>query len=157
MKAIKRYYVMALLSFGIIALLGCETVKEGTKGFLGVSTRALEEARKDAIVKTFNYDYAACYDNTLDALKHMRAYVYKQDRKEHIIAIYISEQDTTPVGFFFKEIDKANTQVEVSSLSTYAKDFISEKVFSFLDKKVTAKELEAQADAEKEKGLKFSH
>lgn len=156
MKAIKRYCVMALLSCGIIALLGCESLKEGTRGFLGISTRALEEARKDAVVKSFNYDYATCYDETLKALKHMRAYVYKKDRQGHMIAIYVSEYDTTPVGIFFKEIDKTNTQVEVSSRSNYAKDFISPKIFSFLEKKITAHELEVQADAEKEETIKFS-
>jgi hypothetical protein len=49
-----------------------------------------------------------------------------------MIAIYVSETDTTPVGLFFKEIDKSNTQVEVSSPSTYAKELISEKVFKLL-------------------------
>jgi hypothetical protein len=156
MKATKHYSVMALLICSVIALLGCGTIKEGAKGFLGVSTRTLEEERKNAIIRTFNYDYATCYDNTLAALKHMRSYVYKKNRQEHMIAIYVSDYDTTPVGLFFKEIDKTNTQVEVSSSSTYAKEFISEKVFLFLDKKVTGQELEVQADVEKEKTTSFS-
>jgi hypothetical protein len=60
------------------------------------------------------------------------AYIYVKDIKKHMIAIYVSETDTTPVGLFFKEIDKSNTQVEVSSPSTYAKELISEKVFKLL-------------------------
>ena len=116
---------------------------------MGVSTRALEKARKDAIIKTFNYDYSTCYTKTTDILKNMQAHIYTQSIKKHMIAIYISEEDTTPVGLFFKEIDTANTQVEVSSPSTYAKEFISGKVFSVLDKKITLEELETEINAKK--------
>ena len=136
MKIAKRYCPIVLLSYCSIVLLGCATVKEAAKGFMGISTQSLEKARKDAIIKTFNYDYLACYAKTMDVLKSMQAYIYTQSIKKHMIAIYVSEQDTTPVGLFFKEIDAANTQVEVSSLSTYAKEFISGKVFPVLDKKL---------------------
>ncbi len=154
MKIVKRSYSIILLFYCSIVLLGCATIIEGTKGFMGISTRSLEKARKDAIIKTFNYDYFTCYTKTLDILKSMQAYIYTQSIKKHMIAIYVSEQDTTPVGLFFKEIDATNTQVEVSSLSTYAKEFISGKVFSVLDKKITLEELEAQINAKKETGNK---
>jgi len=148
------------ISFGICALcfvisaLGCATLWEGAKGLAGVSTRALEDNRKTAITKAFNYDYFTCYTQTLDILKTMQAHIYTQSIKKHMIAIYVSEQDTTPVGLFFKEIDATNTQVEVSSLSTYAKEFISGKVFSVLDKKNTLEELEAQINAKKKQESK---
>ncbi len=151
MKIIKRYCIIMLLGISVIGLSGCETVREGVKGFLGVSTRSLEEARKDAIIKTFNYDYATCHKMTLDILKRMHAYIYAQNTKKHMVAVYVSKEDTTPVGLFFKEIDATNTQIEVSSLSTYAKEFISEKVFSVLENKVTLEELEAQINAKEAK------
>ena len=154
MKIIKRYCSIVLLFYCSIVLLGCATLWEGTKGLAGVSTRALEDNRKSAITKTFNYDYFTCYTKSLDILKHMNAYIYMQSIKKHMIAIYVSEQDTTPVGLFFKEIDATNTQVEVSSPSTYAKEFISGKVFSVLDKKFPLEELEAQINAKKETGNK---
>ncbi len=154
MKTIKCYCVRVFLCCSVIGLLGCETIEEGAKGVIGISTRALEKARKDAIVKTFNYDYATCYAMTQEALKHMHAYIYAHNMKKHMIAVYVSEEDTTPVGIFFQEIDKANTQVEVSSLSTYAKEFISEKFFSVLEKKITVDQLEVQFNAEKKKGIK---
>ncbi len=150
MKILKRYWVIGLLHCCIVALLGCATIIEGAKGFMGISTRSLEKARKDAIIKTFNYDYFTCYTKTLDILKSMSAYIYRQSIKKHMIATYVSKEDTTPVGLFFKEIDATNTQVEVSSLSTYAKEFISEKVFSVLDKRVSLEELEVQINAKKE-------
>jgi len=154
MKIIKRYCVIGLLCYCVTVLLGCATIKEAAKGFMGISTQSLEKARKNAIIKTFNYDYFTCYTKTLDILKRMQAHIYTQSIKKHMIAIYVSEEDTTPVGLFFKEIDAANTQVEVSSLSTYAKEFISGKVFFVLDKKITLEELEAQINAKKETGNK---
>jgi len=154
MKIIKRYCIIMLLGISVIGLSGCETVRDGVKGFLGVSTRSLEEARKNAIIKTFNYDYVTCYAKTRDILKRMHAHIYAQNTKRHMIAVYVSEKDTTPVGLFFKEIDAANTQVEVSSLSTYAKEFISKKVFSVLENKVTLEELEAEINAKEAKEAK---
>lgn len=126
--------VILIFAFCILNLMGCAALTEGVKGIAGISTKSLEEARKDAIVKDFNYDYFTCYTRTLDVLKKTGAYIYTQDIKKHLIAIYVSEQDTTPVGLFFKEIDRANTQIEVSSPSIYAKELIATRVFSALEK-----------------------
>ena len=41
-------------------LLGCATIKEAAKGFAGVSTRVLEEGRKDALRKSFPINYDSC-------------------------------------------------------------------------------------------------
>jgi len=148
------------LLFGIWCLVlgiltcGCGTLKEAGKGFLGISTRSLEDARSSAITKRFNYDYSACYAKAEEILKRMKAYIYAQGVKRHMIAVYVSEWDTTPVGLFFKEIDANNTQIEVSSLSTYAKEFISGKVFAVLDKKMTLEELEAQIYAKEARETK---
>lgn len=122
---------LILLSFFIS---GCATVIEGSKEFAGVSTKVLEENRKDAITKTFNCDYFTCYTRTSDILKHIGAYIYAQDIQKHMIAIYVSGQDTTPVGIFFKEIDGSHTQVEVTSPSTYAKELIVGRLFGALEK-----------------------
>lgn len=151
MKRLRRCWIIALLGYCVVVLLGCATIIEGAKGFMGISTKALEKARKDAVIMTFNYDYFTCYTKTLDILKLMGAYIYVQNIKKHMIAIYVSEADTTPVGLFFKEIDAANTQVEVSSPSTYAKEFISGKLSSVLGKKMTLEELETEIHAQKAK------
>ena len=134
----------------LVTLVGCASIMETAKGIAGVSTKVLEDNRKSAMTKTFNYDYFTCYTTTLDILKRLGAYIYVQDIKKHMIATYISSEDTTPVGLFFKEVGKANTQVEVSSPSTYAKEFISGKVFSVLDKTITLEELGAQIHAQTE-------
>lgn len=149
-KNFKFWIIIFIFTFCVFNFIGCATIKEASKGFLGISTRSLEEARKGAIIKVFNYDYSACYAKTLEILTRMDAYIYVQNIKKHMIAIYISENDTTPVGIFFKEINPANTQVEVSSPSTYAKEFVAKDVFSVLDKSVTLDEMEAYTRAKKE-------
>jgi len=112
-----------------ISLIGCAGMKEFARGIAGTSTKILEEQRPNAITKVINEDYFACYNNTLRALKEVGAYVYDQDIKKDVIAFYVSEEDTTPVGIFFKQVDADNTQVEVVSPSGYAKEFIAEKIF----------------------------
>jgi len=147
MKRLKYYCVTVLLGYSVIALVGCATIKEAAKGLAGTSTKVLEENRKFALVKTFDYDYFSCYTKTVDVLKKRSgAYIYTQDIKKHMIALYVSEADTTSVGIFFKEIEKNKTQVEVSSASTYAKELIAGKVFDLLNPKPK----EGQADAKQE-------
>ena len=134
------------MGYCIIGLLGCATLWEGAKGFAGISTKSIEESRKSAILKKVKYDYNTCYSKTKEILiTHIGAYIYAEDLNRHMIAIYVSKEDTTPVGLFFKEIDAANTQIEVSSLSTYAKEFIAGKVFSVLEEEKG----QGQTDAEK--------
>jgi hypothetical protein len=125
-------FVIFHLSF-VILLGGCATILEGAKAVMGISTKSLEEGRKDAIVKIFNYDYSTCYAKTQTILKQIKAYIYAQDKQEYMIAIYVSNTDTTPVGLFFKEIDTNNTQIEVSSPSKYAKETIAKRLFAIME------------------------
>lgn len=130
----KFFITILTLAFCIFNFTGCLSVKEYCKGVLGISTKSLEKGRKDAILKTLNFDYFTTFTMTLDALKKIGAYAYAKDIKRHLIAVYVSSEDTTAVGVFFKEIDAANTQVEVSSPSTYAKELIADKLFKILEK-----------------------
>ncbi len=123
-----------IFAFYIFNFIGCATVKETAKGIAGVSTKVLEDARKDAVIKKFNYDYNTCYNKVEGILTQIGAYIYAKDNKKQMIAIYVSEADTTPVGLFLKAIDANNTQIEVSSPSTYAKEFIAKSVFLALEK-----------------------
>lgn len=149
----KGHWVIALLGYSVIGLLGCAALTEGAKGFAGISTKILEDTRKDAIAKNFNYDYNTCYNNTQEILKRIGAYIYAKAPEKNMLAIYVSGEDTTPVGLFFKEIDKTHTRIEVSSASTYAREFISQNVFSVLDKSVSIEELEAQINAKRKKEM----
>ena len=130
---LERLICGAQLAALIFFMSGCSIAIEGVKGFAAVSTKSIEEARKEAITKTFNYDYNTCLGKVKNFLVKKGSYIYAQNAKKHMIAIYISAEDTTPVGIFFKEIDSGNTQVEVSSPSTYGKELIAKKVFSYLE------------------------
>jgi len=97
--------------------------------FLGVSIKGVTDARVDAMTKVFDYDYKTCYEKT-DALlrKIPNASVYRKEKD--MIAIYVIDPNTTPVGVFFREIDPGHTQVEVSSESTPTKELVANSIFS---------------------------
>jgi hypothetical protein len=143
-KKIKFLSILLPFYFLLFTFYGCASIKETAKGIAGVSTKALEDNRGSAIVKSFSYDYFTCYTKALGILEQAGAYIYEKDIKKHIIAVYVSEVDTTPVGIFFKEADAKNIQVEVSSLSTYAKELIASKLFSALELSKSLEEAETK-------------
>lgn len=134
MKTIK----ILLICLPIIA--GCATIEEAAKGIAGVSTKVLEESRKDAAVKQFNYDYNTCYNKIKENLEKMGSYIYAGSIKNHMLALYVSEDDTTPVGIFFSQIDANNTRIEVSSPSKFAKEFIANRLQNIEKEAADAKE-----------------
>jgi hypothetical protein len=115
-------------------LMGCATVKEMGKGFMGKSTQVLDQKRKEALKKSFALGYNDCYLKVKDILnlKDKESYVYAEDPKKKMIAIYFSPTDTTPVGIFFTEETGQNTLIEISSPSIYAKEEIADRVFGGL-------------------------
>jgi hypothetical protein len=117
----------------IVTFSGCAKMKEGVRTIAGTSTREVENSRAESIKKAFESDYFTCYAKTQDALKRIGAYVYAEDKEKDLIAIYVSQQDTTPVGLFFQEIDSTHTQIEISSPSSFARDAIAEKIFANLE------------------------
>ncbi|MFA6349785.1 MAG: hypothetical protein WCY12_02510 [Candidatus Omnitrophota bacterium] len=119
----------------LVSCLGCASLKETGKGFLGISTKGLENGRKDAIVKTYSLNYANCDTQIREALKIIKAYIYADDKENNLIAIYVSETDTTPVGIFITKVNAGETKVEVSSPSSFAKDLIATKVFGYIEDK----------------------
>ena len=112
----------------IVLSIGCVRIKEAGRGAAGISTKVLEEHRKGAVIKIFDFDYNTCYAKIKDFLVRRGSYIYTEDAKKRLIAVYVSKEDTTPVGLFFREISPASTQVEVSSASTYAKELIANKI-----------------------------
>ena len=116
----------------IILISGCTTLEKGARELMGTSTRTVEETRQDAIKEIFRFDFNTCYEKSKEILKDINTYIYAQKKEEKLIAVFVTEVDTTPVGVFFKEIDANNTQVEVSSPSGYAKELIATKLFSRL-------------------------
>jgi len=134
MKSNMRFILVISGCLLSTVLLGCATIKEMGKGFAGVSTQVLEDKRKDALKKSFALGYNDCYVKVKGILKtkDKESYIYAEDPKKKMIAIYVSQQDTTPVGIFFTEETGANTLIEISSPSIYAKEEIANRIFSGL-------------------------
>ncbi len=129
---------------------GCSSLANLPRRISGLSTVELERQRPEAISKVFNFDYPACYAKTQDILKQIGAYIYAKNNKKQMIAIYLTSEDTTPVGLFFKEVEPGKTRVEVSSLSTYGKEIIARRVFTMLEG-LPDPMLKSEKDKEKDK------
>lgn len=131
-----------------ILISGCASIKEFCKGIVGVSAKVLEDTRKDALKKEYNFDLAVCRAKIKEILKKSGAYIYWYDPKKDMLALYVSESDTTPVGIFLSSTGEGKTLVEVSSPSTYGKEAIAKVVSDGLIKGI---EFVPDKDKEKEK------
>ena len=126
----------------IILIVGCAQTQEVAKTFWGSSTRALEEARKDAIKKTFDCEFQKCFDAVLhltqapvtDEEKTYQLFL-KNRKKKVIVLMYIpGSVDTTEVGVFFESPQNNKTTIEISSLSSNAKMTAADYIFKSLEK-----------------------
>jgi len=138
-----------LLFLSIGFLTGCSGLKEATKGFLGVSTKELENGRKDSLKKDFSGSFEYVHKKIKDALRANNAYIYKDAKSLDFIALYISEKDTTPAGIFLTKIEENKIRVEVSSPSTYAKELIYKIVLNALQEPKVVKAEKGNIDAGK--------
>ncbi|MFA6384805.1 MAG: hypothetical protein WCY10_05485 [Candidatus Omnitrophota bacterium] len=127
--------IFAAICCAAVVGAGCCGFKEGSRGFLGVSTKVLEDGRQNAISRTYPVNYAKCLETVNTALADSKAYVYARKDADKMIAFYLTESDTTPVGVFFTEKDGSATEVAVSSPSRYAKEFITDKIAAGFNKK----------------------
>ena len=138
-------------AFLVSAIAGCAGMRESARGFVGVSTKEVERVRSSAIIKSFDCDLSRCSGMVEQVLAKMEAYVYA--RKSGMIAVYISETDTTPVGIFLSADGNTKTKIEVSSPSTYGRETIAEKLFAGIDKELHP-ELNKEAAGEPPQGQK---
>lgn len=140
-----KYLFLLFLIFSC----GCAMTTEALKSVAAISTKEVEDTRPKAIAKTFNYDYNTVYTKVKKTLTRTGCYIYAENTKKKMLAFYVSETDTTPVGVFFKEVDSSNTQVEVASPSTSAKELIAKRIFTRLERKDTDtdKDTEGELDA----------
>ena len=122
------------------------------KGFAGVSTQVLEQKRNEALKKSFALGYNDCYAKVKDILnlKDKESYIYAEDLKKKMIAIYLSSTDTTCVGIFFTEEVGGSTLIEISSPSIYAKEEIAKRIFTGIDELIKPKAQEKKADVKEQ-------
>ena len=138
MKKLQRYvynstYICILMGIcSVFFIYGCVSLKETGRGFLGVSTKILEQTRDEALQKEFAIDEVACYARAEEILKAIGAYIYA--KKPKMLAIYVSDQDTTPVGIFIESQGVSTSKIGVSSPSTDAKEYIAMRLFKRLDR-----------------------
>ena len=126
-----------LIGLGLIMVFvsGCGVgLKESLRGVAGISTKILEDNLSSATSKEFNLDYDAAFSKAEKIIKEIGGYIYAVDKSKNLIAIYVTESDTTPVGIFFKGLGNTKTRVLISSPSKFAKELIAGKIFSGLEK-----------------------
>lgn len=126
-----------LIGLGLIIVLvsGCGIgLKESLRGAAGISTKVLEDNLSTAESKEFNLGYDFVYSKVQKIIEEIKGHIYAADKPKNLIAIYVTEQDTTPVGIFFKALDNTKTRVLISSPSKFAKELIAGKIFSGLEK-----------------------
>ncbi|MFA4854693.1 MAG: hypothetical protein WC616_05035 [Candidatus Omnitrophota bacterium] len=155
MKRSKHFILVTVFYLLSTVLSGCATVKEMGKGFAGISTKVLEDTRKDALKKSFTLDYNSCYAKVKKILgkegkEGEESYIYAEDAGKKMIAVYLSQTDTTPVGIFFTEEGKDKTLIEVSSPSAYAKEYVAKNIFTGIDELLKPKQEENKPDVKKE-------
>jgi hypothetical protein len=149
MKYSGRFLFAAIGGLGLVVCAGCAGLKEVGKGFVGVSTKILEDERASSLKKSFALDRGTCYLKVKEILnqKDKESYIYAQDTQQKMIALYLSATDTTPVGVFFTAQADGNTLIEVSSPSLYAKEEIAARIFAGLDELIKPKNQDKKADA----------
>jgi hypothetical protein len=128
---------MRLLIIMVLSLLfaGCGHVEEFSKTVWGSSTRALEEARVNGIIKTYNCTVSRCYDEALKAVQDAKYTVFIDNKlKATIVVMGIKGSvNTTEVGIFFSDISDTQTKIYISSLSSNAKRSVAQQVLPKLD------------------------
>ncbi len=95
-----KFYPLLLISL-MCSSLSCETIAEPFKTAWGSSTRALEEARIDALNKTYECEFDDCFNAVL-SLERSKEVTHKAvDQKppdEQTPASILSEKPAPPAG-----------------------------------------------------------
>ena len=123
------------LGIGFLILSGCSPV-ETAKVIWGSSTRALEEARADALREEFPLNYDDCFREVLQIAELQKWEIFIKEKRRGLIVVMgvKGAVNTTEVGIFFDRIGATRTKVEISSLSSSAKHIVSDIIFEELRK-----------------------
>jgi len=127
-----------LMAIMIFSLTGCVVIdggKETLKTMWGSSTKQLEAARANAIVKTYYYPYWEVVKGARDSMLKKDYVIFKEDEiRGYIVLMGIKGSvNTTEVAVFFVEENDHQTRVEIASLSTNAKRIVAKNIFYDLD------------------------
>ncbi len=133
----KRFRFFCAGGFFFFSIVGCARLADTPKVLWGSSTRALEEAREEALRKTYQTNFGECFEAVLTIARESGHTIFIQDRrKRHMILMGVKGNvGTTEVGIFFEESPGPQTTVDITSLSTTAKEKVAKVIFEELDKK----------------------
>jgi hypothetical protein len=126
----------------VLAFAGCAHVEEFSKTVWGSSTRALEEARVNGIIKTYNCTVDRCYDEALKAAEDAKYTIFINNKSKATIVVMgiKGSVNTTEVGIFFSDISDTQTKIYISSLSSNAKRLVAQRILPKLDEVFGAEE-----------------
>ena len=107
---------------------GCASFSGRVNGFLGKSVREIESSRIKSVKLVIPGDYDTVYAGVLSELKKEGRYIYRQDRNGRLIAFYMSNENTTVAGVFFKETAEGKIELEIASPSSDARNLLAESL-----------------------------
>jgi hypothetical protein len=114
---------------------GVDNTVEVAKTIWGSSTRALEQARDNAITKTYDKPYWDCVRSAIAVVGKKHWVIFKKDEiKGYMVVMGVKGcVNTTEIGVFFDVLSNNQTRIEISSLSTNAKRKVAKGLFHGLD------------------------
>ena len=133
-----------LINFSVCLIFfcqGCALICDMPRTLWGSSIRALEDARLDAVSRSYVCSFDECFDAVLSLGRNEK--MYNPVSKRKVFDIFLKDRiracivvmgikgniDTTEVGIFFSPSGRRAIKVEVSSLSSTAKERVAEAVF----------------------------
>lgn len=136
-------YLMHILCC-LFVCFGCSQVTEVSRTVWGTSTRALNDARIDASVASYECVYDDCFNAVLDLTKarvvndQLNDKIFELFQKNYVKGFIVvlgieGNVDTTEVGIFFSRIKQNVTKIEVSSLSVTAKEKVADAIGAHLE------------------------
>ncbi len=130
-----KVHLNICIVFTAVLLGGCAQTAEFSKTIWGSSTRSLEKARVNALVRNYDQPVSRCYDEVIKASEESKFHVFIDNKpKATIVLMGIKGAvNTTEVGVFFSELADGKTKVYISSLSSNAKRIVAQKIFNKLD------------------------
>ncbi len=119
----------------LVGLSGCSALSDMPASVAGVSVRALEDARVDAIYQSYPCAINACFDAIMNVAGEKGYYIFSKDRVRGLVVLMKIPGcvDTTEVGVFLSEsLHGEGILVELSSRSLLAKKTVAKALFTAL-------------------------
>lgn len=129
-----RFILITAVVFLFSSCSVWDNTAEVGKTLWGSSTRALEQARDNAMTKTYDKPYWDCVRSSITYAKKHWVIFKKDEIKGYMVVMGVKGcVNTTEIGVFFDELSDHKTRIEITSLSTNAKRKVAKWLFHGLD------------------------